>query len=100
MAEESDLEKTEPASPRRLEKAREEGKVARSRELTTFVMLATAVAGLWLTAESLGSSTSAAVAPRPAASSAPPAFDPSHMLAQAGLMAMQALIALAPLLRR
>jgi hypothetical protein len=35
MAEESDLEKTEPASPRRLEKAREEGNVARSRELVT-----------------------------------------------------------------
>ncbi|MBX7021155.1 hypothetical protein EX238_23300, partial [Providencia rettgeri] len=32
MAEDSDLEKTEPASPRRLEKAREEGQVARSRE--------------------------------------------------------------------
>ncbi|MGO4612187.1 EscU/YscU/HrcU family type III secretion system export apparatus switch protein, partial [Variovorax sp. 2RAF20] len=38
MAEESDLEKTEPASARRLEKAREEGNVARSRELTTLVM--------------------------------------------------------------
>jgi flagellar biosynthetic protein FlhB len=54
MAEESDLEKTEPASPRRLEKAREEGNVARSRELTTFVMLGGRIAGLWLTAGSLG----------------------------------------------
>ncbi|OZI74662.1 flagellar biosynthesis protein FlhB [Bordetella genomosp. 12] len=48
MAEESDLEKTEAASPRRLEKAREEGQIARSRELVTFVMLAVGVAGLWL----------------------------------------------------
>lgn len=48
MAEESDLEKTEAATPRRLEKAREEGQVARSRELNTFLLLATGVATLWL----------------------------------------------------
>ncbi|ANN71866.1 flagellar biosynthesis protein FlhB [Bordetella bronchialis] len=47
MAEESDLEKTEAASPRRLEKAREEGQVPRSRELSTFLVLATGVAVLW-----------------------------------------------------
>src|SRR5690625_399939 len=47
MAEESDLEKTEPASPRRLEKAREEGQIARSRELNTFLVLAAGVATLW-----------------------------------------------------
>ena len=47
MAEESDLEKTEPASPRRLEKAREEGDVPRSRELATCTMLLAAGAGLW-----------------------------------------------------
>ena len=39
MADGSDLEKTESPSPRRLEKAREEGQVARSRELTTFLAL-------------------------------------------------------------
>ena len=39
MAEESDQEKTEPASPQRLEKAREEGQVVQSRELATFVVL-------------------------------------------------------------
>ncbi|WP_373183581.1 flagellar biosynthesis protein FlhB [Halomonas campaniensis] len=43
----SDQEKTEPATPRRLEKAREEGQVARSRELTTFMLLLGGVAGLW-----------------------------------------------------
>lgn len=48
MSEESDLEKTEPATPQRLEKAREEGQVARSRELNTFLLLATGVALLWL----------------------------------------------------
>ncbi len=48
MAEDSDLEKTEPASPRRLEKAREEGQVARSRELGTFLAIVAGAAGLWL----------------------------------------------------
>lgn len=52
MAEESDLEKTEPASPRRLEQAREEGNVPRSRELGTCTMLLAAGCGLWFTGES------------------------------------------------
>ncbi|MBB1624469.1 flagellar biosynthesis protein FlhB [Achromobacter sp. UMC71] len=48
MAEESDLEKSEAASPRRLEKAREEGQIARSRELGTFMMLAAGVGAIWM----------------------------------------------------
>ena len=47
MAEDSDLEKTEQPSQQRLDKAREEGQVARSRELTTFVLLMAGGAGLW-----------------------------------------------------
>lgn len=47
MAEDSDLERTEPASTRRLEKAREEGQVARSRELSTFLLLFSGSAGIW-----------------------------------------------------
>ena len=39
MAEDSDLEKTEAPSSRRLDKAREEGQVPRSRELGAFVIL-------------------------------------------------------------
>lgn len=49
MAEESDLEKTEEASPRKLEKAREEGDIPRSKELSTFAGLMAAGLGLWLT---------------------------------------------------
>jgi flagellar biosynthetic protein FlhB len=49
MAEESDLEKTEEASPRKLEKAREEGDIPRSKELSTFAGLMAAALGLWLT---------------------------------------------------
>lgn len=48
MSEESDLEKTEPASPRKLEKSRDEGQVPRSPELSTFAVLITAGCGLWL----------------------------------------------------
>ena len=43
----SDQEKTEEATPRRLDKAREEGQVPRSRELTTFMLLLGGVIGLW-----------------------------------------------------
>lgn len=47
MAEDSDLEKTEPASPQRLQKARDEGQVARSRELGTFLALICGIGALW-----------------------------------------------------
>ncbi|MEO5658277.1 MAG: flagellar biosynthesis protein FlhB [Polaromonas sp.] len=97
MAEESDLEKTEPASPRRLEKAREEGQVARSRELVTFVMLATGLACLWSTgemmAEHLGSALRNGLQFERAAG-----FDVSHMMVQAGSVVLHALQALLPLL--
>ncbi|MFC3149872.1 flagellar biosynthesis protein FlhB [Litoribrevibacter euphylliae] len=49
MAEEdSSQEKTEEATPRRLEKAREEGDVPRSRELSTFTVLMAGAVGLWV----------------------------------------------------
>ncbi|MDE2343030.1 MAG: flagellar type III secretion system protein FlhB [Betaproteobacteria bacterium] len=47
MAEDSDLEKTEQPSQRRLDQAREEGQVARSRELSTFAVLMAGGAGVW-----------------------------------------------------
>jgi flagellar biosynthetic protein FlhB len=53
MAEGSDQEKTEPASPRRLEQAREEGDVPRSRELATCTVLLAAGMGLWITGDNL-----------------------------------------------
>ncbi|MDR3394733.1 MAG: flagellar biosynthesis protein FlhB [Parasulfuritortus sp.] len=39
MADDSDLERTEPASGRKIQKARDEGNVPRSRELSTFAVL-------------------------------------------------------------
>lgn len=41
MAEDSDQERTEPPSPRRLDEARRKGQVPRSRELATFAVLMT-----------------------------------------------------------
>jgi flagellar biosynthetic protein FlhB len=52
-------QKTEEATPRRIEKAREEGQVARSRELTTFIMLLGGVVALWGLSEYLFSATRA-----------------------------------------
>ncbi|MBK5205776.1 MAG: flagellar type III secretion system protein FlhB [Polaromonas sp.] len=97
MAEESDLEKTEPASPGRLEKAREEGQVARSRELVTFVMLVTGLGGLWAMGEMIGGHFGDALRNGLQFERAS-AFDASHMMVQAGTAVLHALQALMPLL--
>jgi flagellar biosynthesis protein FlhB len=96
MAEESDLEKTEQPSPRRLEKAREDGQVARSREWVTFALLGTAMAGLSLTADLLEKSLGYAMR-HGLAFERSVAFDTSSMMAQARELSMQALTAVGPL---
>jgi flagellar biosynthetic protein FlhB len=48
LAEDSELEKTEPASQKRLDEAREQGDVPRSRELATFAVLMAAGSALWM----------------------------------------------------
>ncbi|ACE84688.1 flagellar biosynthesis protein FlhB [Cellvibrio japonicus] len=50
----SSQEKTEEPSARRLEKAREEGQIPRSRDLTTTAVLLLAAIGLWVFAEFMG----------------------------------------------
>ncbi|PKH26982.1 flagellar biosynthesis protein FlhB [Enterobacterales bacterium CwR94] len=47
MSQDSEEEKTEAATPHRLEKAREEGQVPRSRELTSILMLVVGLCILW-----------------------------------------------------
>lgn len=47
MAEDSDLERTEPASGSRLDKARQEGRVPQSRELSAFLVLLAGASGFW-----------------------------------------------------
>ncbi|MFC5476053.1 flagellar biosynthesis protein FlhB [Paraherbaspirillum soli] len=97
MSEESDLEKTEPGSPRRLEKAREEGQVARSRELSTFVLLTTGIGGLWLTAVPMTEHVAHALRHTLQFERAA-AFEPAHMMEQAGSVVVDGLLALLPLL--
>jgi flagellar biosynthetic protein FlhB len=53
MAEESDLEKTEPASQRRLDDARAQGTIARSPELSAFAVTMSALAMIWFSGEAL-----------------------------------------------
>ncbi len=48
MAEDSDLEKTEEPTGRRIEQAREQGQVPHSRELGTFLVLLVAAALFWM----------------------------------------------------
>ncbi len=48
MAEESDLDKTEEPTGRRLEQAQEKGQVPHSRELGTFLVLITAATSFWM----------------------------------------------------
>lgn len=48
MAEDSDLEKTEEPSGRRIEQAREQGQVPHSRELGTFLVLIVAGSAFWM----------------------------------------------------
>ncbi|WP_312946516.1 flagellar biosynthesis protein FlhB [Superficieibacter sp.] len=52
MAEDSD-DKTEAPTPHRLEKAREEGQIPRSRELTSLLILLVGVCVIWMGGESL-----------------------------------------------
>jgi len=97
MAEESDQEKTEPASPQRLEKAREDGQVVQSRELATFVVLMTGGATLWMMATGLGQTMSHIV--RSGLQFDPAiARDSSHVMAQLSDQFFEAALALAPFL--
>ena len=48
MSDNSAQDKTEAPTARRIEKAREEGQIARSRELSSFAMLVVGVATLWI----------------------------------------------------
>lgn len=97
MSDDSDLEKTHPASPQRLDKAREQGQMPRSRELATLLMLGAGFAGLWLFSGQLASDLSQAMR-------ASLAFDPqaAHdaglMLRQVGAVLWRGLQALLPML--
>lgn len=96
MAEDSGLERTEEASPQRLEKAREEGDVPRSRELSTCLVLLAAGGGLYAMGGSLshrlGSVLTSGLGFERAA-----AFDPSFLTSKIAAMIADVLIAFTPI---
>jgi flagellar biosynthetic protein FlhB len=97
LAEESDLEKTESATPRRLDKAREEGQVARSRELATFALLAAGFLGAWGMSGLIGGHVQTML--RSAFTfNHESVFDTKQMLIGAGVASREGLYALMPLL--
>ncbi len=97
MSADSDLEKTESPSPRRLAKAREEGQVARSRELATFLALLaggfgfSALGGDWVGRTTASLQASLSFGRRDA-------FEPDALGARLTSFAVDALVAAAPLL--
>jgi flagellar biosynthetic protein FlhB len=95
MAEDSDLEKTEPASSRRIEQAREKGQVARSRELATFTVLIAAGAGLMAMGPQLVDSLAGLMRGGLTLDRAA-AFDPLVMLARLHQLSLNALITFLP----
>ncbi|WP_175758031.1 flagellar biosynthesis protein FlhB [Burkholderia cepacia] len=97
MADESDLDKTEAATPRRREKAREEGQVARSRELASFALLAAGFYGAWLLAGPSGGHLKAMLRGAFMFDRAT-AFDTNRMLSAAGSASLEGFAALLPLL--
>ena len=97
MAEESDLERSEPASQRRLDQARQRGQVPRSPELSTFSVLLAAGGGLMVLGAGLVKSLEAIL--RGALSlDRDAAFEPAQMGPRLFDAASVALIGLAPLL--
>ena len=96
MAEESGFDRTEPASARRREQAREEGQVARSRELSTLALLAAAGGGVWFMGSGLTGRLSEMM--REALVIAPAGvFTPELMLERLRNSSLDVLLAFAPL---
>lgn len=96
MAEDSDLEKTEQASAQRIEKAREDGDVPRSRELATFTGLLAAGMGLWMSGGNLVRELKSMLVAG-MSFSRDQVFDMSLIYNQLGASLMKLIVAFAPL---
>ena len=97
MAEESDVEKTEPASTRRLEQAREEGQVPRSREIGAFLVLVVAATAFWFVGPWMMQRTTV-IFRRGLIIEEPLFRDPQFMLVRFADLFLDALLSFAPLL--
>lgn len=93
----SSQEKTEQPTPRKLEKAREDGQIPRSRDLTTTAILLAGTVGLALFGPAIGKSFTA-LAANNFSLSHDEAFDTSAMVANLASSFYEGLLALAPLL--
>jgi flagellar biosynthetic protein FlhB len=96
LAEESDLERTEPASTRRIEQARAEGQVPQSRELVAFLIMATGVGVLWAGGGWL-SQRAGTIVSHGLTFDRKAAFDPNMMFVSFQDLSLEALILLAPI---
>ena len=98
MADEQDTsqEKTEEPTPKRLEKAKEDGQIARSKELNTFAILRAAAGGLILFGPQIGMVLTRIFSYN-FALEREALFDPSMMLTHLGSSIAEAFLALAPL---
>ncbi|MBI4741952.1 MAG: flagellar type III secretion system protein FlhB [Betaproteobacteria bacterium] len=96
MAEESDLERTEPASGRRLEQAREQGQVPRSREVGAFLVLVVAAGSFWFMGPWMMQRV-ASIFRRGLSVDASLTREPQFMLARFADISLDALLAFAPL---
>ena len=97
MAEDSDLERTEPASARRLEQAREDGQVPHSRELSAFLILMVAAGAFWLMGGWIAQRI-AAIFRRALTLDEKLVREPDQMLAQFSDVSLDALLTFSPLL--
>jgi len=97
MAEESDLEKTEEPSSRRLEQAREKGQVPHSRELGTFLILIVAGATFW-TMGSWFAQRSMAIVRKGLILDAQTMHEPAQMIPRLADISIDALYVFSPLL--
>ena len=96
MAEESDLEKTEPASSRRLEQAREEGQVPRSREIGAFLILIVSGSAFWVVGPWMMQRTQAVVQ-RGLTLDNTALRDPSFLIVRLADLSFEALLSFVPL---
>lgn len=97
MAEESDLEKTEPASSRRVDQAREEGQVPRSREIGAFMVLFVSAMSFWFSGQWMAE-RAAGLVRRGLTLDAQTLSDPQAIVSRFGLLSIDALMSFAPLL--
>ncbi|WP_158784810.1 flagellar biosynthesis protein FlhB [Pantoea sp. BAV 3049] len=97
MAGDSEEEKTEAATPHRLEKAREEGQIPRSRELTSVLMLVAGLSILWIGGGSLAQKVGSLLA-QGLNFNHSVVSDTSQMLRLISNLLMQAVFALLPMM--